>query len=74
MKKVLVTLPYKDEDKQKLIDCTDGKCEFVFVDRKEQQEVYLSALKTANLIIGEIPNGDFQHCENLEMLLQYRIM
>ena len=68
MKKVLVTLPYKDEDKQKLIDCTDGKCEFVFVDRKEQPEVYLSALKTANLIIGEIPNGDFQHCENLEML------
>lgn len=68
MKKVLVTLPYKDEDKQKLIDCTEGKCEFVFVDRKEQPEAYLSALKTANLIIGEIPNGDFQHCENLEML------
>lgn len=68
MKKALVVLPYKEEDKQKLVACAEGKCEFLFINRKEHPEEYIAALKDANLIIGEIPNGDFQHCEKFEML------
>ena len=68
MKKALVVLPYKEEDKLKLVACAEGKCEFLFINRKEQPEEYIAALKDANLVIGEIPNGDFQHCEKLEML------
>ena len=36
-------------------------------ERKDRDE-YLSALRTANLIIGEPSNDDLQYCENLEML------
>ena len=68
MKKAVVILPYKDEDKKKLIDSADGKCEFVFLDKKNQRSEYISALKTANLIIGEPNNDDFQYCESLEMV------
>ena len=68
MKKAVVILPYMDEDKKKLIDSAYGKCEFVFLDKKNQRSEYISALKTANLIIGEPNNDDFQYCESLEMV------
>jgi len=68
MKKALVILPYKDEDKQKLIDSAAVKCEFLFLDKKADREKYLSALETANLIIGEPQNEDLLLCKNLEML------
>lgn len=68
MKKALVILPYLPEEKEKLIKAAESKCEFTFLNRKEQPEEYISALKTANLIIGEPRNDDFQYCENLEML------
>jgi len=68
MKNVLVLLPYDETSKEKLISAVKDKCRISFINRKEQSEEYLSALKTANLIIGEVPNRDFQYCEELEML------
>ena len=68
MKNILVLLPYDENSKEKLISAVKDKCRISFINRKEHPEEYLSALKTANLIIGEVPNGDFQHCEELEML------
>ena len=68
MKNILVLLPYDETSKEKLVSAVKGKCNISFIDRKEQHEEYLSALKDANLIIGEVPNGDFQFCKNLEML------
>ena len=59
MKKALVILPYKDEDKQKLINSAAGKCEFLFLDKKANREKYLSALETANLIIGDVFSAAF---------------
>ena len=68
MKNILVLLPYDENSKEKLVCAVKDKCNISFINRKEQPEEYLSALKTANLIIGEVPNGDFQYCEELEML------
>lgn len=68
MKKVLVLLPYDSASKENLISAIGEKAEISFIDRKENREEYLSALKEANLIIGEVPNSDFEYCENLEML------
>ena len=68
MKNILVLLPYDKASKEKLVCAVKDKCNISFINRKEQPEEYLSALKTANLIIGEVPNGDFQYCERLEML------
>lgn len=68
MKKAVVIIPYKDEDKKKLIDSAAGKCEFVFLDKNKERDEYFSALEEANLIIGEPGNDDFQYCKNLEML------
>ena len=68
MKNILVLLPYDEASKEKLVSAVKEKCNISFINRKEQPEEYLSALKEANLIIGEVPNSDFQFCENLEML------
>lgn len=68
MKKALVILPYLDEEKEKLINAAKGRCEFTFINKKEQPDEYISALKTAEIIIGEPRNEDFQYCEKLEML------
>lgn len=68
MKEALVILPYLPEEKEKLINACGEKCRFAFLDKRKDREKYLSALKTANLIIGEPNNDDFQYCENLEML------
>ena len=68
MKNILVLLPYDENSKEKLVCTVKDKCNISFINRKEQPEEYLSALKEANLIIGEVPNGDFQYCERLEML------
>ncbi len=68
MKKALVLLPCKAEIREKLFEISKEKCELTFINRKEQPDEYISALKEANLIIGEVPNGDFQHCKNLELL------
>ncbi|MBQ3236994.1 MAG: D-2-hydroxyacid dehydrogenase [Oscillospiraceae bacterium] len=68
MKNILVLLPYDEKSKKKLVSAVKDKCNIAFINRKENREEYLSALKKANLIIGEVPNGDFEHCENLEML------
>ncbi|MBR3935030.1 MAG: D-2-hydroxyacid dehydrogenase [Oscillospiraceae bacterium] len=68
MKKILVLLPYDDASKEKLISPIGEKAEISFINRKENREEYLSALKEANLVIGEVPNSDFEYCENLEML------
>ena len=68
MKNVLVLLPYDETSKKALVSAVEGKCSISFINRKEQPEEYLSAIKEANLIIGEVPNSDFQYCEKLEML------
>ncbi len=68
MKNILVLLPYDDDSKEKLVSAVKDKCNISFINRKEQPEEYIPALKNANLIIGEVPNGDFQYCRNLEML------
>ena len=68
MKNILVLIPYDDESKEKLVSAVKGRCNIAFVNRKENREKYLSSLKNAHLVIGEVPNGDFDHCENLEML------
>ena len=68
MKNILVLLPYDETSKEKLVCAVKDRCNISFISRKEQPEEYLSALKEANLIIGEVPNGDFQFCEKLEML------
>ena len=68
MKNILVLLPYDETSKKELVSVAQDKCNISFISRKEQPEEYLSALKTANLIIGEVPCGDFQFCEELEML------
>ena len=68
MKNILVLLPYDEASKEKLVSAVKDRCNISFISRKEQPEEYLSALKEANLIIGEVPNGDFQYCEKLEML------
>ena len=59
---ILVLLPYDELSKERLVCAVKDKCNISFINRKEQPEEYLSALKTANLIIGEVPNGDFQLC------------
>lgn len=68
MKNILVLLPYDETSKGKLVSAVKDKCNIAFINRKEQHEEYLSALRTAELIIGELPNNDFEYCENLEML------
>ena len=68
MKNILVLLPYDEASKEKLVCAVKDRCNISFISRKEQPEEYFSALKEANLIIGEVPNGDFQYCEKLEML------
>ena len=68
MKEALVILPYLPEDKEKLIRSAGEKCRFTFLDKKKEHDEYISAIKTANLIIGEPANDDFQYCENLEIL------
>ena len=68
MKNILVLLPYNEASKEKLVCAVKYRCNISFISRKEQPEEYFSALKEANLIIGEVPNGDFQYCERLEML------
>ena len=68
MKNILVLLPYDKASKEKLVSAVKDRCNISFISRKEHPEEYLSALKNANLIIGEVPNGDFQYCEKLEML------
>lgn len=68
MKNVLVLLPYDETSKKALVSAVEGKCSISFINRKKQPEEYLSAIKEANLIIGEVPNSDFQYCEKLEML------
>ena len=68
MKNILVLLPYDENSKEKLVCAVKDRCNISFISRKEQPEEYFSALKEANLIIGEVPNGDFQYCEKLEML------
>ena len=68
MKNILVLLPYDEFSKEKLVSAVKDNCNISFINRKEQPEEYLSAIKTANLIIGELPNSDFQFCEELEML------
>ncbi|MBR3952125.1 MAG: D-2-hydroxyacid dehydrogenase [Oscillospiraceae bacterium] len=68
MKKALVIIPYLDEDKEKLINAANGRCEFTFLDKRKNREEYISALKNTNLIIGEPGNDDFQYCKKLEML------
>ena len=68
MKKILVLLPYDSVSKENLISAIGEKAEISFIDRKENREEYLSALKEANLVIGEVPNADFEYCKNLEML------
>lgn len=68
MKQALVILPYLPEEKEKLIKAAGENCRFTFLDKKKNRDEYISALKTANLIIGEPNNDDFQYCEKLEML------
>lgn len=68
MKKALVLIPYDEKSKEKLVSAAKGKCEFTFSDRRKNPEEYRSALKDANLVIGEIPNSDFEYCKNLELL------
>ena len=68
MKNILVLLPYDKASKEKLVSAVKDRCNISFISRKEHPEEYLSALKNANLIIGAVPNGDFQYCEKLEML------
>ena len=68
MKNILVLLPYDEISKEKLVSAVEGKSSISFINRKENPDEYKAALKTANLIIGEVPNADFQYCENLEML------
>ena len=68
MKNILVLLPYDEASKEKLVSAVKDRCNISFISRKEQPEEYFSALKESNLIIGEVPNGDLQYCERLEML------
>lgn len=68
MKNILVLLPYDESSKEKLVSAVKDKCNISFINRREQPEEYLSVLKEANLVIGEVPNKDFQYCEKLEML------
>ena len=68
MKKILVLLPYDEKSKEKLVSAVGESCDISFLNKNDDREKYLSALKEANLIIGEVRNDDFQYCENLEML------
>lgn len=68
MKKALVLIPYDEKSKENLVLSAKGKCEFTFLNRRKEPEKYLAALKEANLVIGEVPNPDFEYCENLELL------
>lgn len=67
-KKALVLFPCAASHRAALINAAGDLCDFVFREPDWTEEQYHAALKTANLIIGEPRNEDFQYCEKLELM------
>lgn len=68
IKKALVLFPCDEPTREELIRAAGEGCEFAFKDASWSEEDYHNALKTANIIIGEPRNEDFQYCEKLELM------
>ncbi|MBQ7802073.1 MAG: GNAT family N-acetyltransferase [Oscillospiraceae bacterium] len=67
-KKALVLFPCDAPTRQRLLDAAGDTCEFTFKDPSWTVEDYRSALKSANIIIGEPKNDDLPYCEALELM------
>ena len=64
----LVTFPCDGPTRGRLIREAGNRCEFRFKEPDWTRKDYYDALKTANIIIGEPRNEDFQYCEHLELM------
>ncbi len=67
-KNLLVTFSCPAAQRQAFLDAVGESCNVRFCDPKADQEGYLSALKTAHIIVGEPRNEEFALCENLELM------
>ena len=68
LKRGLVTFPADEATRQRLEKETAGKCVYQYLGDHWSQDEYHAALRNANLIIGELRNEDFAHCERLELM------
>ena len=68
MKKALVLFPCDEATWERLKAAARGRCEFAFREDTWSKEDYHEALKTANILIGEPRNEDFQYCRQLEWM------
>ena len=66
-KQALVLFPCDAATRTRL-QATSPACEFRFKDASWTAEQYHAALQTANILIGEPRNEDFQYCEQLELM------
>lgn len=67
-KTALVMFPCDDATRARLTEAAGDSCDFSFKDESWSVEDYRTALKKANIIIGEPRNEDFQYCEHLELM------
>lgn len=67
-RKGLVIFPCDGPTRKRLTEAAGESCEFIFKEPDWTEERYRQGLKEANVIIGEPENGDFLHCEHLELM------
>ena len=67
-KGLVITFPWDDATRQRLVDAAGNRCDFAFMDDSWTREDYITALKQTNILIGEPRNEDFRFCEQLELM------
>ena len=68
MKQILVMFPWDDTARENLLTAVGDRARCIFRDPDWTVEGYRQALGSANIIIGEPKNRDFQFCKNLELM------
>lgn len=67
-KGLVITFPWDEATRQRLIAAAGNRCDFSFMDDSWTQEDYHAALRQANILIGEPRNEDFRFCQQLELM------
>lgn len=67
-KKGLVLMPCDGQTRQRLAEMAGDRCAFEFREDSWTEAQYRQALKTAEILVGEPKNEDFQFCEHLKLM------
>ena len=66
--KVLSLIPFDEVYREKLRVLAGDRCRLTFGTFDDSRETYLDNLRTAQIILGDPPAEDLQHCEALEWM------